>query len=96
MFASSLLDAGMWKVATSYLKFALRKPVAAFAKAYLQTFTIIQPVDAMEQGGFNMCDGCPDMTVYRGRMYWSCRLEEVKQYGCFVHAVPRRQPAAMA
>jgi hypothetical protein len=96
MLASSLLDAGMWKVATSYLKSVLRKPVAAFAKAYVQTFTIIQPVDAMAQGGFNMCDGCPDMTVYKGKMYWSCRLEEVKQYGCFVDAVPRRQLAAMA
>jgi hypothetical protein len=62
----------------------------------VQTFTIIQPVDAMAQGGFNMCDGCPDMTVHRGRMYWSCRLEEVKQYGCFVDAVPRRQLAPVA
>ena len=96
MLASSLLDAGMWKVAATYLKSLVRRPIDAFAKAYVQTLTIIQPVDAMEQGGFNMCDGCPDMTVYRGRMYWSCRLEEVKQYGCFVHAVRRRKLAAMA
>jgi pyruvate-formate lyase-activating enzyme len=96
MFASSLVDAGMWKVAANYLKSVLRKPLQAFAKAYVQTFTIIQPVDALKQGGFNMCDGCPDMTVYRGRMYWSCRLEEVKQYGCFVDAVPRTPLAAQA
>jgi pyruvate-formate lyase-activating enzyme len=96
MLASSLVDAGMRKVAASYLKSLFRKPVAAFAKAYVQTLTIIQPVDAMEQGGFNMCDGCPDMTVHKGRMYWSCRLEEVKQYGCFVDAVPRRQLASVA
>jgi hypothetical protein len=55
----------------------------------LQTFTIIQPVDMMEDGRMNMCDGCPDMTVHDGRLYWSCRLEEIKRYGCFVHAVPR-------
>ncbi len=96
MFASSLLDPGMWKVATNYLKSVLSRPLHAFAKAYVQTFTIIQPVDALAQGGFNMCDGCPDMTVYRGRMYWSCRLEEVKQYGCFVDAVPRTPLAACA
>jgi hypothetical protein len=96
MLASSLVDAGMRKVAKVYLKSVLRKPVDAFRKAYLQTLTIIQPADAVEQGGFDMCDGCPDMTVYRGRMYWSCRLEEVKQYGCFVHAVPRRQLAPVA
>jgi len=94
MLASSLFDAGMWKVARNYLKSALRKPIDAFRQTYVQTLTIIQPVDAMEQGGFNMCDGCPDMTVYQGKMYWSCRLEEVKKYGCFVHAVPRKPIAA--
>ena len=94
MLASSLFDAGMRKVSMNYLKAVFRKPVDAFAKAYVQTLTIIQPVDAMEHGGFNMCDGCPDMTVYKGRMCWSCRLEEVKQYGCFAHAVPRKPVAA--
>ena len=96
MFASSLLDAGMWKVSANYLKSLLKRPVDAFAKAYVQTLTIIQPVDAVEGGGFDMCDGCPDMTVYKGKMYWSCRLEEVKQYGCFVQAVPRRPGVAAA
>jgi len=96
MLASSLFDAGMWKVAQNYLKSVLRKPVDAFRKAYVQTLTIIQPVDAMQQGGFDMCDGCPDMTVYKGKMYWSCRLEEVKQYGCFVNAVPKRPLATVA
>ena len=96
MLASSLFDAGMWKVAQNYLKSVLRKPVDAFRKAYVQTLTIIQPVDAMQQGGFDMCDGCPDMTVYKGKMYWSCRLEEVKQYGSFVNAVPKRPLATVA
>ena len=96
MLASSLFDAGMWKVAQNYLKSVLRKPVDAFRKAYVQTLTIIQPVDAMQQGGFDMCDGCPDLTVYKGKMYWSCRLEEVKQYGSFVNAVPKRPLATVA
>jgi pyruvate-formate lyase-activating enzyme len=96
MLACSLFDPGMWKLARNYLKSILRRPLAAFGKAYVQTLTIIQPVDAMEQGGFNMCDGCPDMTVYKGKMYWSCRLEEVKEYGCFVDAVPRKPIAAAA
>ena len=96
MLASSLLDAGMWRVTKNYLKSALRKPLEGFRKAYVQTLTIIQPVDAMAQGGFDMCDGCPDMTVYKGKMYWSCRLEEVKQYGCFVNAVPKRPLATAA
>jgi len=96
MLASSLFDAGMWKVARAFLKSIFVKPADAFRKAYVQTLTIIQPVDAMEQGGFDMCDGCPDMTVYKGKMYWSCRLEEVKQYGSFVTAVPRKAVATVA
>jgi len=46
-------------------------------------------VDMMADGRANMCDGCPDMTVHNGQLYWSCRLEEIKTYGCFVHAVPK-------
>ncbi len=50
---------------------------------------IIQPIDILEDGTQNMCDGCPDMTVLDGKLVWSCRIEEPLQYGCFVHTVPR-------
>ncbi len=90
MLASSLFDRGMRTISGNYLKSLVRNPANALEKSYVQTITIIQPVDAMESGGFNMCDGCPDMTVYKGKMYWSCRLEEVKRFGCFVNAVPRK------
>ena len=52
--------------------------------------TIIQPVDFLESGQQNMCDGCPDMTLWNGELVWSCRMEELKQFGCFVRTVPRR------
>jgi hypothetical protein len=26
-----------------------------------------------------MCDGCPDITVYKDELIWSCRMEEQKQ-----------------
>ena len=96
MLASSLFDPGMRAVSKNFLRSIVRKPVSALERSYVQTVTIIQPVDALDGGGFNMCDGCPDMTVYKGKMYWSCRLEEVKQFGCFVNAVPRRQCATVA
>ena len=96
MLASALFDPGMRVLAKNYVKSIFARPGSALGKSFVQTLTIIQPVDAMEHGGFNMCDGCPDMTVYKGKMYWSCRLEEVKQFGCFVNAVPRRQMATVA
>jgi len=56
----------------------------------------IQPVDFMPDGEQSMCDGCPDITVHDGKLVWSCRLDEVKQYGSFLRTVPRTAPACSA
>jgi pyruvate-formate lyase-activating enzyme len=82
-------DSGMRRIAANYLKTAFKKPSLLFKKMHLQTYTIIQPVDIMENGAMNMCDGCPDITVHNGKLYWSCRLEEIKKYGAFIQTVPR-------
>ena len=85
----SLVDRGMRSVGKRYLRSIGKDVMSIRDRLYMQTFTIIQPVDMMEDGRANMCDGCPDMTVHNGQLYWSCRLEEIKRYGCFAHAVPR-------
>ena len=41
-----------------------------------------------------MCDGCPDITVHNGQLVWSCRLDELKQFGCFATAAPKTAHAA--
>lgn len=86
----SLLDSKTRKINKRYLKSLTEDPKSIRDSLYLQTFTIIQPVDLMEDGQINMCDGCPDMTVHEGKLYWSCRLEEIKNYGCFVTAATRK------
>ncbi len=53
-----------------------------------QSVMIIQPADIYEDGRQNMCDGCPDMTVWNDRLVWSCRLEEPERFGDFVQMVP--------
>ena len=45
----------------------------------------------LEDGRQNMCDGCPDMTLHEGKLAWSCRLEEMKQFGCWVNTVPKKR-----
>jgi hypothetical protein len=40
----------------------------------------IQPVDCLLDGRQNMCDSCPDLTVFKDRLVYSCRLEEMKRY----------------
>jgi hypothetical protein len=85
----SLFDRGMRKIGKRYLGALGNHELSIKDKLHMQAFTIIQPVDMMPDGRTDMCDGCPDMTVHDGQLYWSCRLEEIKSYGCFAHAVPQ-------
>lgn len=85
----SPLDRGARSAVTRYLAWALRNPLRLFRPLYFQSVMIIQPVDILEDGRQDMCDGCPDVTVWQGNLVWSCRLEEPKQYGAFVRTVPK-------
>jgi len=66
------------------------RPATIFQPAYLQSFMIIQPVNFEMDGRQDMCDSCPDITVHEGKLVWSCRLEEMKAYGAFLHTVPKQ------
>ena len=83
-------DAGVRKA----FKNAFLDPAAHFRRIHGQSIMIIQPIDVLEDGRQNMCDGCPDMTVYNGRLAWSCRLEECTEHGQFVRTVPKHNGGA--
>lgn len=85
MLFFGLFDSKMRKAAWRFLK----SPSQWFRTTYIQTFAIIHPVDVLADGRMDMCEGCPDMTAHNGKLYWSCRLEEVKKFGTFVSAVPK-------
>ncbi|MCK5087283.1 MAG: radical SAM protein [Melioribacteraceae bacterium] len=78
-------DKGLRKASWQFIK----NPLNLFRKSYLQSIMFIQPVDFSEKGDMNMCDGCPDMTVYNDQLVWSCRMEELKQYGTWLRPVPK-------
>ncbi len=78
-------DKGLRKALVNFLK----NPLRLFRKAHLQTIMFIQPVDFTVKGEQNMCDGCPDITVYNDELIWSCRMEEQKQYNTWLRTVPR-------
>jgi hypothetical protein len=67
----------------------IKNPLRLFNKTYMQSVLFIQPVDFMENGDQSMCDGCPDITVHKDNLVWSCRLEELKNYGTFLRTVPK-------
>ena len=87
--AASILDRGARKAYGRFLLSVLKNPLNLFKRVYFQSIMIIQPIDFLEDGGQNMCDGCPDITVLDGKLVWSCRLEEPKHFGCFVRTVPK-------
>lgn len=60
----------------------------------LQAIMIIQPCDIQPDGRQSMCDGCPDIIAYKGRLVWSCRVDELEEFGDFVSFGPRETPPA--
>ena len=56
---------------------------------HIQSIMIIQPCDLFEDGRQNMCDGCPDAILHKGRMVWSCRVDELEKYGAYITCTPR-------
>uniref|UniRef100_A0A832G6E0 Radical SAM protein n=1 Tax=Ignavibacterium album TaxID=591197 RepID=A0A832G6E0_9BACT len=66
-----------------------KNPFNVFRKLFYQSVMIIQPVDFLQDGRQNMCDGCPDITVWNGQLVWSCRMEEQLNFGMNVKAYPK-------
>lgn len=89
MMLFSAVDGGTRRAAGRYLAASLANPLRLFEGLHFQSVMIIQPVDLLPSGLQNMCDGCPDMTLWNGELVWSCRMEELKQFGCWVRTVPR-------
>ncbi len=85
MLLLGLFDKRLRKTATNYLK----NPFNIFRKLHYQSVMIIQPVDFLQDGRQNMCDGCPDITVWNGELVWSCRMEEQLNFGMNVRTYPK-------
>jgi len=89
LLAAAMFDKGARRAFGKGIMWSLKNPLRIFKRVHFQSVMIIQPIDVMEDGGQNMCDGCPDITVLDGKLVWSCRLEEPKHFGCFVRTVPK-------
>ena len=81
------LDHGVAGAARAWLRALVTQPQTALGRAHFQSIMMIQPVDVLPDGRHDMCDSCPDQTVWQDRLVWSCRLEEPLLYGDFVQSV---------
>ncbi len=88
MMMLSPVDKGVRRIAGRFVRSSLTNPARFFHGLHYQSIMIIQPVDFLPNGLQSMCDGCPDMTIWNGELAWSCRLEELKHFGCWVRTVP--------
>ena len=99
LFNTWLFDNGIKKALKNYLKYLAVNPFRILKKVYMQSIMIIQPVDLMSNGDQSMCDGCPDITYWKDKdgkekLVWSCRLEELMQYGDFMRMIPKEEEPA--
>ena len=70
-----------WKKRLSQIP---RHPQSLFDRIYIQSIGVIQAPDIMADGRADMCDSCPDITVYDGKFINSCRMDEYRLFGGFV------------
>lgn len=83
-----LLGAFDKKLRKAFFNF-YKNPFNIFKRLHYQSIMIIQPVDFLEDGRQNMCDGCPDITVWNGELVWSCRMEEQLNFGYNIRTYPK-------
>jgi hypothetical protein len=84
VFLLSPWDEAVRRAARNWLKNVLRHPGRLFNGLYLQSICIIQAPDVLPDGRADMCDSCPDMTVYDGKLINSCRMDEYRLFGGFL------------
>ncbi len=89
-FLMAPFDKGIREIIRNYFRSLKFNPKAFFSKVHYQSVMIIQPADVYENGDINMCDGCPDITVWDDDLVWSCRLEEQFKWGQNVKMIPAK------
>lgn len=87
-FLLGLFDDGVRKTHANYWKAIRRDPMRFFKPVYTQSIGIIQAPDILVDGRQDMCDSCPDMTVWNGDLVHSCRMDEWRLYGTYMVAQP--------
>jgi hypothetical protein len=75
----------------NWLRAIVRCPGRLFDTLYVQSIGIIQAPDLLPDGRADMCDSCPDMTVYDGKLINSCRMDEYRLFGGLLSVVERPQ-----
>ena len=77
----SLFDPIVRKAFGKFLKYCVINPMRFFYPMKSLGIGMVQAPDLLENGQIDMCDDCPDMCVFEGKLVNSCRLDECRIYG---------------
>lgn len=69
----------------------LKHPGHLFDSVYMQSIGIIQAPDLISDGRADMCDSCPDITIYDGKFVNSCRMDEYRLFGGMVSVLEKKE-----
>lgn len=85
IFWLALIDKTIRNAFYNWLKYCLVYPVRFFYSLTTLNIGIVQAPDLLPDGTCDMCEGCPDLCVFEGRLVNSCRLDECIEYGTILH-----------
>jgi len=94
VFLMSPWDRSVRQAGKAWLKAMVRDPRRIVEPIRMQSYGIIQAPDIQPNGTADMCDSCPDMTVYDGRLINSCRMDEYRLFGGLLSVVDRAKVEA--
>ena len=94
LFLLAPWDRGVRQVVKNRLADVLRHPGRLLDRIHVQSIGIIQAPDAQPNGQADMCDSCPDMTVWNGTLINSCRMDEYRLFSGMLSVAEKAKPAA--
>ncbi len=89
VFLTSPFDPTVRAAARRWWQAVRERPTRLFDGIYVQSIGIIQAPDLQSDGRADMCDSCPDITIYDGKFINSCRMDEYRLFGGFLSVVEK-------
>ena len=90
--AGAMGQGSTWRCARRWLGDLVRHPGAACSQGSTpQSIGIIQAPDMLPDGRADMCDSCPDITIYDGKFVNSCRMDEYRLFGGYISVAQKEE-----
>jgi pyruvate-formate lyase-activating enzyme len=89
IFALSPWDPTLRQAYKKWTGDVLRHPGRLFDPVRVMSIGIIQAPDIQTDGRADMCDSCPDITIYDGKLVNSCRMDEYRLFGGMLSVVDK-------